>query len=152
MGIDFNINITRKIKVNGKEYDSLEEVPQEHRQAVQDALGAAGTGAPGKININGTGYDSPEAMPPEARRIYDESLGKARALAQEKGIDLAAFGIKPGPDGQPAPEAEPGLSIQLNLNAPPGAPAQEGGLSLRTTVILAILAALALLLIFFAPK
>jgi len=127
MGIDFKINVTRKITVNGKEYESLEDVPEEHRHTVQNAMGMAGTAAPGKMIVNGVGYDSLEAMPPETRRIYDDALRKAGEAAQRKGINLSGFGMQPG------------------------SPAQEGGLSPRTTIILIILAALYLLAKFFSP-
>lgn len=91
MGIDFNISIKRKITVNGKEYGSLDEVPEEHRQNVQNALGAAEFGAGGcKITVNGIGYDSPEAMPPDARKIYEEALKKAETAAQRSGPPLSA--------------------------------------------------------------
>ncbi|HBA62104.1 MAG TPA: hypothetical protein DCZ92_15075 [Elusimicrobia bacterium] len=140
MGIEFKINITKKIKVNGKEYDSLDEVPEAHRQTVQNALNSAETGTPGKFNINGVGYDSPEAMPPEVRKIYENSVNKAKAMALEKGIDLSELGLTPG------------SSLQFTLGVQPGAPVQESGLSLRTIIILATITALSVLAILFAPK
>lgn len=121
MGLDFNIKITRKITVNGKEYESLDEVPQEQRHALQKAMGVVDGKVPGKLIVNGVGYDSPEAMPPEARKIHDEAFKKAAGLAQKKGINLAELGIASG------------------------TPAREGALSLRTTLILIALAALFLL-------
>ncbi|HAF96638.1 MAG: hypothetical protein A2X34_08405 [Elusimicrobia bacterium GWC2_51_8] len=125
MGIDFKINITRKIIVNGKEYGSLDEVPEEHRHNLQNAMGMADTSPSGKFIVNGVGYDSPDAMPPEVRKIHDEAFMKARAMAKEKHINLSDFGIQPGGS------------------------VQAGGLSLRTTVIIIVLAALFLLAKFF---
>ena len=127
MGMEFNVNIKRKIKVNGKEYDSLEEVPEQFRQTVQHALDSAG--APGvhrKITVNGVGYDSVEAMPPDERRLYEDALKKAEGVAQLTGADAP----RPLPD----------------------APVPEGGISKRTIMVLVLLAGLALLLKFFAAK
>ena len=56
MGIEFKVNIKRKITVNGVEYGSVEEVPPEHRQTVQNALNSAGTlTGHSKITVNGRG-------------------------------------------------------------------------------------------------
>ncbi len=125
MGMEFNVNIKRKIKVNGKEYDSLEEVPEQFRQTVQHALDSAG--APGvhrKITVNGVGYDSVEAMPPDARRLYEDALKKADETGPRSSADA------------PSPI--------------PNAPVQERALSKRTIIVLVLLAGLAILLKFFA--
>ncbi|MFA5161205.1 MAG: hypothetical protein WC421_03080 [Elusimicrobiales bacterium] len=121
MGIDFHINIKRKITVNGKEYGSPEEVPEHYRQTVRNVLDSAGTLAGGsKITVNGMGYDSPEAMPPDTRRIYEESLRKAKVVSQNTGMPMPAL-------------------------------EQEGALSRRAIIILLLLAGLILLLKFFRP-
>ena len=118
MGIDFNINIKRKITVNGKEYGSPEEVPEQYRQIVQSAISSAGaiTGH-SKITFNGVGYDSPEAMPPDTRMRYEETLSKAKAVTQSAGSTV------------PLPTTS----------------APEGTLSKRTIIILLLLAGVALL-------
>ncbi|OGS07834.1 MAG: hypothetical protein A2270_01180 [Elusimicrobia bacterium RIFOXYA12_FULL_51_18] len=99
MGINFNIDIKRKFTVNGKEYGSLDEVPEEQRQIVQNALNSTEPGAGRhKITVNGIGYDSPEAMPPDARKVYEEALKKADAVAQRSGMSFStprAVDIKP---------------------------------------------------------
>ena len=124
MGINFNISIKRKITVNGKEYGSPEEVPEQHRQVVQNALDSAGTfTGHSKITVNGLGYDSPEAMPPDTRRIYEESLRKAEAIGRSTGSTVSL----------------------------PATPAPEGALSKRTIIVLILFAGLALLLKLFAP-
>ncbi|MFA6434892.1 MAG: hypothetical protein WCW52_09375 [Elusimicrobiales bacterium] len=124
MGIDFNINIKRKITVNGKEYGSPEEVPEQYRQIVQGALSSAESLAKhSKITFNGAGYDSPEAMPPDTRIKYEEALRKAKVAAQNTG------------------SAAP----------PPVTPAPEGALSKQTIIILLLLTGIALLLKFFKP-
>ena len=127
MGIEFKVNIKRKITINGKEYGSPEEVPEQFKQTVQHALDSAG--APGthpKITLNGVGYDSVEAMPADARMIYEAALKKAEGASPRTDTDA------PGPL--------------------PAAPVPEGGLSKRTIVVLALLLGLALLLKFLAHK
>lgn len=98
MGIEFKINITKKIKLNGKEYGSIEEVPAEQRELVQNAINSAvTTGGHGKFTVNGAGYDSVEAMPPDVRAIYEQALVKAKAAAQRTGMPLPANTGNPGP-------------------------------------------------------
>ena len=125
MGIEFKINIKRKITVNGKEYGAPEEVPEQYRQIVQGALSSAGplTGH-SKITFNGAGYDSPEAMPPATRMGYEEALRKAQAVAQNTGSTVPL----------------------------PATPTPEGTLSKRTIIILLLLAGVALLLKLFKPE
>ncbi|MCX5786568.1 MAG: hypothetical protein NTX59_12870 [Elusimicrobia bacterium] len=123
MGIHFNIDIKRKFTVNGKEYGSLDEVPEEDRQILQNALGPAGLGAVRrKFTVNGTGYDSLEAMPLDVRASYEEALKKADAAAQQSGMTLSA--PRPG-DIKP-----------------------EGFFSSRTITVLLVLAGLAILIKF----
>jgi len=125
MGIEFNFSIKRKITVNGKEYDSLDEVPERERQILQNAIKSGG-GLAGnkKLIVNGVGYDSPEDMPPDARRVYEESLGKAKAMAQRTGSSLI-----------------------LPENSSP-----EGGLSKWAIIAFFLLVGLVLLMKFFMPK
>ncbi len=129
MGMDFKISFKTKITVNGKEYGSMDEVPEEHRETVRNALDSAATPfGRSKITVNGVGYDSVEAMPPDVRKKHEEILKKAEAEALRSGTTLSAMGIRP--------------------ETPP----KEGGLSLRTTIILVLLAGLLLLLKFYGPK
>jgi len=122
MGIDFNISIKRKIVVNGKEYGSLEEVPEQHRHTVQNAMdSAAFAGRNSTLTVNGVVYDSPEAMPPDTRRIYEESLRKAKEMSQRTGMPM------------------------------PGTLSPEGMLSERTVITILLLAGLYLLLKYFQP-
>lgn len=124
MGIDFKVNFNTKIKINGKEYGSVEEVPEEHRGTVRNALSSAGT-AHSKIVVNGVGYDSLEAMPPEVRSLYKEALSKSKVTIQSTNTSLQD-------------------SHSDNLKP-------EGFLSGRTITVLALLAGLAILLKFLAP-
>ncbi len=126
MGIDFNIKFNTKIKINGKEYGSVEEVPEEHRGTIRNALSAAkDTAGHDKFIVNGVEYDSLDAMPPEVRKPYEEAIGKAKRVT---------------------------LSANINLQQPSGNLKPEGFLSARTVTILALLAGLAILLKFLAHK
>jgi len=74
MGIEVNVN--REFVINGKQYHSLEEVPPDIRQAVEETLRSpcvlqAGTaGNQAKIIVNGRPYGSVDAMPGGVREIY----------------------------------------------------------------------------------
>lgn len=88
MGMEFNFSVKSKITVNGREYKSMDEVPEHERQILENAMKTGGIFSGKKIFINGAGYDSPEDMPPDARRVYEESLAKAAAMAQRTGSKL----------------------------------------------------------------
>lgn len=124
MGIDFKVNFKTKITINGKEYGSIEEVPEEHRGTVRNAMSSAGT-ARSKIVVNGVGYDSLEAMPPDVRSLYTEALSKSKMTVQSTHTstqDPHSGDLKP-----------------------------EGFLSSRTIIVFALLAGLAILLKFLIP-
>jgi len=81
------INVKKKYIVNGKEYSSVDEMPQEIREAYEKALvrgkeinpnGAARINA-GKIVFNGVEYGNEEEMPQNERQMYTtilESIGR----------------------------------------------------------------------------
>jgi hypothetical protein len=94
--MDVNINVKRKFKINGKEYESLEDVPAEMREAVQKALDAREIpGFPSKaavvrtkIVFNGAEYESLEAMPQDVRRLYEQVIKAAEIKTGRDGFDL----------------------------------------------------------------
>jgi hypothetical protein len=74
----------KKFIVNGKEYASIEDVPEEFRGLVKAAQEKAGqAGAPVqfsvqkkfKFKVNGQEYDSVEEMPEAARRLFTDRNG-----------------------------------------------------------------------------
>lgn len=77
-----NVTVRRKIVFNGKEYGSVEELPETVRAAFEKAVetgavasaAASGSPASGRITVGGATYDSPESMPPEVRRLYDDAM------------------------------------------------------------------------------
>jgi hypothetical protein len=81
------IQVKRKVKVNGKEYASREEVPENIREAYDKALAnaisghSASPGAPTtKIVFNGQEYASVDSMPDEIRQAFEEALSAARGV------------------------------------------------------------------------
>jgi hypothetical protein len=66
MGVD--VELKRKITVNGQEYGSLDEIPDEFRTAVQNAL-ASGAVAKTTIYVNGKTYASMDEVPAPLRAV-----------------------------------------------------------------------------------
>jgi hypothetical protein len=108
--VKINLNIKSKFIVNGKEYKSVEEMPDTIRQAYErvresrsDALHIEGAArSTTRITFNGQEYDSPDAMPPDIRQTYDhvmESLLKGKvppeltSLIQGNGV-LSGYGME----------------------------------------------------------
>jgi hypothetical protein len=76
-------NFKAKIRVNGKEYASAEEMPAKVREAYARAVGdtavlRSGARLAAKLNariiFNGVEYNSPNEMPAEERRLYQDTL------------------------------------------------------------------------------
>lgn len=80
MGIKLNVNF--KIKVNGKEYGSAQELPDAVREAYDrarndpSALGAGGVAFAQrtKIVVNGQEYAGVGDMPPDVRHMYQKAM------------------------------------------------------------------------------
>ena len=80
--MNVNVNVKRKFKINGKEYNSIEEMPADIRNAFEKAMSSqAGTINPAvtqtKIIFNGTEYPSIDAMPQDVRQLYEKILKSA---------------------------------------------------------------------------
>ncbi len=105
-----NVNVKRKFRINGKEYGSLEEMPEDVRAIVQKTMDDPGALSgvthrePSKIVFNGVEYDSVDDMPTYARNLYEQA-GNARAATQ----DTSAGQRRPGPK---TIEAEPSFSAR----------------------------------------
>jgi len=83
--MNVNVNVRRKFKVNGKEYNSVEEMPQGIQNAFEKAM-ASKTGSGQQVNpatmqtkiiFNGTEYQSIDAMPQDVRQLYEKVLKAA---------------------------------------------------------------------------
>ncbi len=89
--MNVNINVKRRYKINGKEYDSIEDMPEDLRDMFKKASGLKmGTanqinqvGIWTKIVLNGKEYESIDAMPQDDRKLY------------EKVLEVAATGTAP---------------------------------------------------------
>ncbi len=71
MGI--KVEVKWKVKVDRKEYGSVEEMPSDVREAYEKAKGTARTAAT-RIVFNGQEYQSVEAMPPDLRQVYEKLM------------------------------------------------------------------------------
>jgi hypothetical protein len=95
MGVKFEIK--RKITVDGRDYESLDQIPHELRTAVKNAL-APGAAHKTTIHINGKTYSSLEEMPAPLRAV----VGGLTAFALKK----AAGATADMPDAQSPAEVE----------------------------------------------
>lgn len=125
MGINFSIKTS--IKFNGKEYGSVDEMPDDVRQAYQGVMASiknpAMTRSTGfsfqfaskpKIVFNGVEYAGVDQMPPEIRKTYERMMAAVGAAQGGVPADLL--------EGQPAvhPPANqnvPGVRSPLTLGA-----------------------------------
>jgi hypothetical protein len=87
MGITFKTETKVRVRVNGKEYTSLEDVPPELRAVLDKAL--AQRAGDSVINIEGKSYASVDDLPPEVRLKYETYLRMAG-----EGLDMPAPGKK----------------------------------------------------------
>ncbi len=77
MPIKFNVKT--RILVNGKEYSSPDEMPEDVRVKHEQALANRGSTnvqmkSSSKITFNGQTFNSPDEMPSDMRRIYDSVM------------------------------------------------------------------------------
>ncbi len=106
-----NVNVKRKFRINGKEYGSLEEMPEDLRAIAlktMDSPGApSGEAQSGstKIVFNGVEYASLDEMPTYARNLYEQAVEAARTATQ----GALSEQRRPGPK---TIEAEPSFSAR----------------------------------------
>lgn len=78
MGLKTKITVTKRIVVNGREYDRPEDMPDELRNAYESAMKKMKSGRvwpilkgfKAKIVLNGREYGSEEEMPQEEHGLY----------------------------------------------------------------------------------
>jgi hypothetical protein len=95
--MNININVKRKFRINGKEYNSVEEMPDGIREAFEKAMHSqAGSGqrinsavTRSKIIFNGTEYENIDAMPQDIRQLYEKVLKAAETAVVSSGVDIA---------------------------------------------------------------
>ena len=92
-----NITVRTKIRVNGQEFTSVDDMPPDTRQAYERAMASLGgkhahlaspsltsvcTQTVSKIVFNGREYASVDQMPAEIRKLYEDVMATVEA---EKG-------------------------------------------------------------------
>jgi hypothetical protein len=82
VSIKVTVHRSFKIKVNGVEYESIDQLPPELRDAYEKAVQA-----PPGLTVNGK-PTSLEALPPDVRGIVSEALG---AAAKKRDVSTWAF-------------------------------------------------------------
>ena len=95
--MNININVTRNFKINGKEYHSVEEMPDEIRQIYEKAMALkAGAKQPihsaearAKIIFNRTEYENVDTLPEDARQFSKKVLKAAESSVASSGISGA---------------------------------------------------------------
>jgi hypothetical protein len=94
-------NISRKIVVNGKEYGSVEEMPEKARRVFEQAQGKGGlqVDAGVKVSVNNQTLKSVEELPPELRKLYDHAMA---GQAPEKKRAAGQIVLPPEWNAQPA--------------------------------------------------
>ena len=150
MGISLKVN--RKYKINGKEYNSVEEMPPDIRKAFEKAMASRGNPdqqinpvkVKTKIIFNGTEYESLEEMPQDVRQLYEKVL-----MAAETGDvppDILAEGEIKGVLTGPSPG---------NINAGmdyTGTPTKAEPTFSPRSLILGILAIVFIILLYYLFK
>ena len=86
-----NVVVHKKIRVNGQEYESLDQVPAEYRAAIEKALGGNATAAT-KITVNGHTYGSGNDLPAPVRAVVHGLALMALRKAESASPDVSPVG------------------------------------------------------------
>ena len=102
-----NFNVKTKIKINGKEYNSPDEMPPDVRSLYEKAMAnrqnpSANTriNTSSKITFNGQTFNSLDEMPAEVRRIYDDVMSTL-----DKNVEGVPDPLQPGGESSFGPSA-----------------------------------------------
>ncbi len=143
-----NVNVKRKFKIGGREYNSVDEMPADIRETFEKAMASRTDSGHKeksalirtKINFNGTEYDSIDAMPKGVRELYETVLKAAETGSVPPGIDIMKTG------GGRLTETKSSVTFRLgDMHRPTKT---EPSFSMKKLVISALLAALVFLLYF----
>ena len=88
------IDVKTRIKYQGQEYSSVEELPPEVRAAYERAIATGGASVSRKIVFNGQEYASLDQMPAAERQLYEDALKLSHdteAIAPTREVDSAAL-------------------------------------------------------------
>jgi cobalamin biosynthesis Mg chelatase CobN len=126
--VGIKVDVKWKVRVNKKEYGSVEEMPPDVREAYEKAKGTARTTAT-RIVFNGREYPSVEAMPPDLRQVFEKVMRGAETVEiSSEVLSGAEFGgTVPG---------EGGKSVARSFDTPrPIEPESLLSLSPRTLIV-----------------
>jgi len=123
-----NINIKRRIIVDGREYAGVEEMPDDVRHAYEQAMAGAGreghsitaAGPPARVVFNGREYASLDEMPAEVRTLYNAAMATIDAHGSvEFGVGKAHASTRApvGPAGGVAPQQPSMAPIEVGPGA-----------------------------------
>lgn len=92
--MNVNVNVKRKYKINGKEYNSIEEMPPDIRAAFEKALASQSgksdiSSQHTKIIFNGIEYENIEEMPQDVSELYEKVLKAAEKGETPPGLAIA---------------------------------------------------------------
>lgn len=88
MEISIAFKSKAKLVFNGREYGSMDEMPEDVRRLYQTAIAQAAKGGPNvevfsqtELWFNGKKYNSADEMPEDVRCVYDEVVRSGRRSA-----------------------------------------------------------------------
>jgi hypothetical protein len=144
--MSIKINIERKFKVNGIEYNSIEEMPEDIRQAFKKAQALRSDPdhpvgpltMQNKIVFNKTVFKSKDELPQDVRQLYEQVMKAAETGKEPLAIDLSEISISAGRKSETSGGTRPADAAQPTRF--------EHLLSTRTLIGFFILIALLLLL------
>jgi hypothetical protein len=99
--VGIKVDVKWKVKVNKKEYGSVEEMPSDVREAYEKAKATSRTTAT-RIVFNGHEYQSVEAMPPDLRQVFEKVMKGAETGETPSNVFSGAEsgGATPGQAGK----------------------------------------------------
>jgi len=100
-----NVEVKRKIVVDGKEYESLQDVPPQVRTAIAKTLASGDRTTTTTIHINGKTYSSVEDLPAPLRAVVsglttfalNRAAGATRETSETSETSEAAGAVRPEP-------------------------------------------------------
>jgi hypothetical protein len=146
LNVKGNINIKRRIIVNGREYAGVEEMPDDIRHAYEQAMAGAGreghgihpAGPQTRVIFNGREYASLDEMPKEIRTLYDAAMATVDAHGSVE------FGVGKAHASAPAPLGSAG---GMAAQQPSMAPIEVGGGAANSALRVVIAAIVILILL-----
>jgi len=147
--MNVNVNVKRKFKINGKEYNSIEEMNPDIRNAFEKAM-ASQAGSDHQVNpatvqtkiiFNGTEYKSIDAMPQDVRQLYEKVLKAAETGTAPVNV-ITAGDIS----GMPTEPKNYGTTSMWNMGKPTKI---EPAISARTLIIGVLVIAFIIFLYYF---